>query len=187
MALMEMLSDKKRIKQALQCMYYELYKNEGNIIANNIGERAITHKMAEYLQKYFPDYNVDCEYNRNYEMGANVAKKIKCLKDDYIKLEEERLKEIKELKKDEIYESPICCYPDIIVHKRMNNNDNLLVIEVKKDNNNSQGNDKDFDYKKLRALTHKDGGYEFKYGVHIVIGIAPNVEIPLEETWFSSR
>lgn len=28
-------------------------------------ERSQTHKIAEYLQQIFPEYNVDCEYNRN--------------------------------------------------------------------------------------------------------------------------
>lgn len=27
-------------------------------------ERAATHRIACYLQKYFPDWHVDCEYNR---------------------------------------------------------------------------------------------------------------------------
>ena len=84
-------------------------------------------------------------------------------------------------------DDPICCYPDIIVHKRMSNRDNLLVIEVKKDNNNSSSNDIAFDYRKLRALTKskkKGGEYGFCYGVHILIGVAPEVKIPLKEQWF---
>lgn len=31
----------------------------------NANERSMTHKFAEHLQKYFPGWNVDCEYNRN--------------------------------------------------------------------------------------------------------------------------
>ena len=30
----------------------------------DVSERAIAHKLAEYLQCEFPDWNVDCEYNR---------------------------------------------------------------------------------------------------------------------------
>ena len=28
-------------------------------------ERSLTHKLAEYLQCEFPDWHVDCEYNRH--------------------------------------------------------------------------------------------------------------------------
>lgn len=31
----------------------------------NANERSQTHKIAEYLQQILPEYNVDCEYNRN--------------------------------------------------------------------------------------------------------------------------
>ena len=31
----------------------------------NANERSQTHKIAEYLQQILPEYNVDCEYNKN--------------------------------------------------------------------------------------------------------------------------
>ena len=30
---------------------------------NDASERSIVHRLAMYLQKLFPDYHVDCEYN----------------------------------------------------------------------------------------------------------------------------
>lgn len=41
-----------------------LQKNDSFLLENEVNERTIAHKFAEYLQKQFPDWNVDCEYNR---------------------------------------------------------------------------------------------------------------------------
>ena len=42
-----------------------LLKNDYLLLKNNAQERAITHKLAEYLQIEFPGWEVDCEYNRH--------------------------------------------------------------------------------------------------------------------------
>ncbi len=57
----EELNDK--IKQVL----IWLYKNEHFLITNTANEGSITHKFAEYIQFRFPEWNVDCEYNRRGE------------------------------------------------------------------------------------------------------------------------
>ena len=58
--------------------------------------------------------------------------------------------------------------PDIIIHKRGNNNDNLIVIEVK-----PRWNDKreDFinDENKLKYLTNYNNQYRYKYGLSLII------------------
>lgn len=35
------------------------------LLINNINERSITHKLGMYYQAIFPQWDVDCEYNRN--------------------------------------------------------------------------------------------------------------------------
>lgn len=42
-----------------------LLRLDGYLLANNLSERSITHKLAEYYQDIFHEWNVDCEYNRN--------------------------------------------------------------------------------------------------------------------------
>jgi len=42
-----------------------LYRNDLFLLKNNVSERAITHKLAFYLQDEFPEWHVDCEYNRD--------------------------------------------------------------------------------------------------------------------------
>ncbi len=45
-----------------------LIKNDVYLLENNISERSITHKLAEYYQDIYPLWNVDCEFNKNLEL-----------------------------------------------------------------------------------------------------------------------
>ncbi len=49
-----------------------LMKHDAYILINNVNERTITHKLAEYYQNIFPGWNVDCEYNRNLSGPKNI-------------------------------------------------------------------------------------------------------------------
>ncbi len=124
----------------------EFLLKERFLLENNINERSLTHKLAEYLQKHFPDYNVDCEYNRMMEDEHYVKKTLGLPTDEKAKISDTTQKTV---------------YPDIIIHKRGNNNDNLLVIEVKKSTNS---NNKDFDFQKLRASTKE---LKYKLGLYL--------------------
>ena len=42
-----------------------LFNNDGFLLERDVSERAITHKLAEHLQKLFSNWDVDCEYNKN--------------------------------------------------------------------------------------------------------------------------
>jgi len=55
-------------------------------------------------------------------------------------------------------------YPDILVHERGNDNNNVLVIEIKKVSNT----DIQSDQAKLIELTHPDKEYRYHYGIHLV-------------------
>lgn len=69
-----MKETKMRYEKLINLCLEEIYNNDFALIFNNVSERAITHKLAEYLQKRFKGYNVDCEYNRNYERGRYEPK-----------------------------------------------------------------------------------------------------------------
>jgi len=118
-----------------------LLKNDAVLLINDVNERSITHKLAEYLQLQFPDWDVDCEYNR---------------KGDATKTIDGNMEECAEHKKQ------YRVYPDIIIHRR-NTNDNLLVIEVKK---NTSTKNKECDERKLIEFTKK-GEYHYSYGLFI--------------------
>lgn len=56
-----------------QCQYHDLIKSaltqfikeNRHLSVCDVNERSQTHKLAEYIQQTLPDYNIDCEYNKN--------------------------------------------------------------------------------------------------------------------------
>ena len=139
---------KRRIITAI-CM---LYRHDSELLDVNASERSITHKLAEHLSGEFPSWHVDCEYNRH---GSDVKR----LSFEFDKLEPCDL-EAKTV------------FPDIIVHHRQTD-DNLLVIEMKKN-----GNDTTKDEDKLKAFTGPE--YDYFLGLLLVLK-----ESDFEMQWFA--
>lgn len=126
---------RKHVKIALGV----LRKNDSFLLESDANERSIAHKLAEYLQKQFPDWHVDCEYNRK---GLETKKL-------------EGIKECEEGRRRNIV------YPDIIVHER-NTRHNLLVIELKKKDQNYQ-----CDLRKLELFTDTKDEFGYTLGLFI--------------------
>lgn len=101
-----------------------------NIDAN---ENAMSHKIAGYLDDEFENGDVDCEYNRQSKDSKNISDI--CSEFDNVR-------------------------PDIIVHKRVENF-NHLVIEIKKD---ASEDNKKKDIRKLYWLKKK---FNYKYALFI--------------------
>ena len=120
---------------------YELYERDYDLIKLDVNERSITHKLGEYLQQQFPDWNVDCEYNRK----GKATKEIR--------------EEIGTVQSDDTEGRTI--YPDIIVHLR-NADNNLLVIEAKKNVKHID----DIDRIKIEYLIECDD-FNYQYGCWI--------------------
>lgn len=129
-----------------------LYKQDSYLIDNrpyrretnenhHVGERSIVFRLAHYMQnimdkdEIFKNYVLDCEYNRN---GIH-AKTLPSF--------------------------PNGVYPDVIIHNRGNNDNNLLIMEVKtywnRDNNQ--------DLCKIREFVVESGEYHFSFGVSLII------------------
>jgi hypothetical protein len=99
------------IKERLVTSLKELIEKDLKLIELGASERSLTHRLAIYIEKQFPDYECDCEFNR---AGVGTPKRVNGL-------------------------NVASAYPDIIVHLRGTNASNLLVIEVKKEGvNNSE-------------------------------------------------
>jgi len=128
----------------------EFLLKESFLLINNLNERTISHKLAEYLKKYFQDYNVDCEYNR-------MSKDDKNMNEGYIT--KKLHLDIEEIKTNSDKGQTV--FPDIIIHRSGMNSKNFIVIEIKKKNNNST---KKFDFKKLRAFTTE---LKYRYGIYL--------------------
>lgn len=63
-------------------------------------------------------------------------------------------------------------HPDIIIHSRGDDNNNLCIIELKKVENT----DTDRDFQKLSRLTNNNLGFHYLYGFHLVFGDEAVVE-----------
>jgi adenosine/AMP kinase len=119
-------------------------------------ERSLTHKLAECLQKEFADYDVDCEYNRKgFDTKRLNLTPVSILSDD---------------------DTGTTVYPDIIVHKRLLQDNNLLVIEAKKvewEEDNTE-----YDRKKLKAFLSQLG---YKFAVLVKFRTAPDLSVEWEQ------
>lgn len=51
-----------------------VYKNDEFLITNGLCERCIMFRFAGYLADLYPDYNVDCEYNRHIDNIKRIRK-----------------------------------------------------------------------------------------------------------------
>ncbi len=125
-----------RVRRAID----ELRERDRYLLAAKASERSITHHLAVYLHREFESWNVDVEYNRD----GHECK---------------RLPDLPDVKSDNVF-------PDIIVHTRGTNDDNLLVVEVKK-RGSGNGSDKN----KLIEFTKPvaQNGLGYRWGLHLIL------------------
>lgn len=138
------------IRQKLRTAIDLVLRRDRHLLEKDANERSITHRLAIYLEAEFPGWNVDCEYNR--------------IKGDpkRLHLAEEHLPPTDERATADTKGRTV--FPDIIVHHR-GEDENLLVIEIKKANSNVPN---EFDLCKLREYKREDTlGY--KYGVFLKV------------------
>ena len=132
------------------------FKIDSFLFEKNVNERSISHKLAEYLQQQFPEWHVDCEYNRNFD----EPKKLEIPKDE-VNWDDTEAKTV---------------FPDIIIHHRYTN-DNLLIIEIKKSNSNV---DRIFDKNKLESFGKLYHSYDFGLFLEFNVGKDFNKEYIME-------
>lgn len=142
---------RKLIEDALEASLDKLILADREIITNDINERSISHRLANYLEPHFPGWNVDCEYNRNH--------------DDPKRLQIQR----RNIESDDTQATTV--FPDIIIHRR-GTDDNLVVIEMKK--TTSQESDS-YDIGKLNAFKEQLG-YQFAIFIKVRTGGAAGIE-----------
>ena len=143
---------KEQVEALIKSALDQLYRKDQYLIDNrpyrketngnhHVGERSIVFRLAHYMQNImdstpaFENYVLDCEYNRN---GVH-AKTLPSF--------------------------PYGVYPDVIIHNRGNNDNNLLIMEVKTywNTGNTQ------DVKKIREFLDASGKYHFSFGLSLII------------------
>ena len=130
----------------------------------SVGECAMAHRLAVHLEEGFRRYgypkksapiSIDCEYNRH--RGG--------IKQQFVK---NRLRaRVELLKERQLKEHPeregwyvFSVFPDIIVHERGEDTNNLIAIEVKRASNDP---DDELDCIKLHLFTIQDADYGYQY------------------------
>lgn len=105
---MERREAEQKIAEAIEALYEE----ELAILRLDISERTICGQLRGILEQYFEDHEVHAEYNRH---GVD-PKEVELPNGDGV------------LTKTRVY-------PDLIIHQPGHDDDNLIVIEVKKSTN----------------------------------------------------
>lgn len=137
--------DLDELKDAINSCLDTLYEKDSYLIINyasdepnHVSERSIVFRFGVYfdqiVRQNLPEYNLDSEYNRN-----RVGQKL-------------------------LPSWEAGCYPDIIIHKRGCNDDNLLVIEFKTWWNKNQSDDK----QKIKEFCTSET-YNYKYGITVLL------------------
>jgi len=136
-----MQSELNKVVSAL----HDFYARETHLLEKDLGERTLTHRLAVHLEKQFPGWDVDCDYNRLGERTLRLPKGTIVSTDDHLGKS---------------------VYPDIVVHQREIPN-NLLAIEVRKAANHQPP---EHDQHKLQALTDPHLWFAYWIGVYLVLG-----------------
>jgi hypothetical protein len=140
------------LKEKVQLALEALQRNEEYLLIKGLNERTIAAHLARYLAEQFPDYDVDPEYNGNVD---NIGGK---------KL---------------LSGSPV--YPDIVIHKRGRNSENLLIIEVKKTINSGKQQEAD----EQKIIGYVGEGCEFRYPFGLFLGIGTKKQTGrVRQDWF---
>ena len=124
----------------------------------DVTERALSYKLAHYISlsdAIRPPLSVDCEYNRHFG--------------DPKRLNLPHRKAIdREIRATTVF-------PDIIVHERNSQENNLLVLELKK-----PGEDIAYDEFKLLAFRRELG---YPHTAHVILGLADDGAIVRQVQW----
>lgn len=137
--LMEIKKLLKLLKQSVEL----LYENDKYLILHSVHEQDISYRIAHYFENLLNNYDwySALKLNVDVEYNRNI----------------DNIKETNGIK----------CKPDIILHARGNNENNIIVIEIKKEQNTC-----DDDFRKLSDFTHS--ALEYKYSLGIYINIERN-------------
>lgn len=148
---------KEEVYAAVEAAIERLCTDDQHLLAADVSERSLSHRLAVHLIHGFPNHDIDCEYNRD---GFNVKK---------LMLNE------RDVKDDEL--DAVTVFPDIIVHTRGSQDQNLLVIEMKKA---SSSVSHEYDIKKLNAFKTE---LKYHFAAHVVLGFCKNGQLVREVKW----
>jgi hypothetical protein len=136
----------------------QLIRNDSALLDLDVTERSLSHRLAHYMalsKAIRAPLTVDCEYNRHF----GDPKRLKLPPRDALD---------REIRATTVF-------PDILVHERNTDANNLIVLELKKPGENIA-----YDELKLRAFRDELG---YAHTAHVVLGRAANGTIICEVMW----
>jgi hypothetical protein len=139
------------VNGSLHSACQKLINADKKLFYAGVNEQTLTQNLSRYLEDSFPGYNVDCEYNRHIKGHKKLRNGRKRVR------------------------------PDVIVHKRLADESNLLVVEAKK--NKPTGQVHNDDGKKLKAFTLSCGKFRYEWGAYLNWFPSGSNE-PYEIVWF---
>lgn len=163
----------------------DFVENETELFYVEVSERTLSSKLACYLSECFSDWDVDCEYNRLGSMGQRKLinqSKEKFKKEKAAGIIPTQITTLEELVKSNL---GVSVFPDIVVHHRTHEFENLLIVEIKKANNPDVG--LGWDEFKIRFFIEV---LRYKAGVFVVFNTEPadgnTASLVKSITWFGS-
>jgi hypothetical protein len=133
-------------------------QNDSALLDLGVTERSLSYRLAHYMAlstAVRPPLTVDCEYNRH----LGDPKRL-------------NLPPRKALDR-EVRATTV--FPDIVVHERNTNANNLIVLELKK-----PGEDLKYDELKLRAFREELG---YAHTAHVILGRTTTNALVREVSW----
>lgn len=152
----------------------ELWERDRVLIERGLNEASVAHRLAVYLERQFPGFQVDCSYNRNSRLDEPTY--------DFPYMSRTRQRDLRrnlmrqglsEPEADAATEAVAHAYPGIIVHLRERSDFNLLVVEIQirgaRPGWSGEHDAKD----KLRRYTVQGSEGQFRYslGLYVELGV----------------
>lgn len=138
---------KRRPVKAVRLAVRALFRNDADLLERNVAERTVAARLAEYLGPYFPAHQTDVEYNRHGLEPKRVRLPQFCRGGGTKRI-----------------------FPDIVVHQRRHDKENLLVIQIKKETNHDS---RTCDRAIIRAMKHE---FAYSFGLSIELPAGPGAK-----------
>lgn len=154
--------ENKQIIEKVESAIASFLEHDSNSLVRRLNEVNFSVNLAFHLKLEFKDYDLDAEYVGDAEK-PNDRKALTIARN--------RIKQVnREISEDDLYK----IRPDIIIHKRGTNDNNLVAIEVKKDTHPKH--EKDYDLIKLEHLTidYLGNHYNYQLGIALEFGTGDN-------------
>ena len=150
---------KELLEAAVDAACDQLVKRDRQLFKRNVNERSFSHKFAMYLQQeieaWKEEWDIDCEFNRDaQDTGEDYAKQLQLVN------------KIDSLSTSVYDEDAKTVFPDVIIHRRGQGN-NLLVVEMKK--NTASNTNSAFD--KLHKLPAYVNQLKYQSAVFILVDL----------------